>query len=90
MQRVKVLNQYQLSNEILMQQSDYLTIWELHSMATQSNKEKQMADKSQSTDFVPFDKANTGGIPASMPIGGVPVAVGSKASFAGGKKTVSK
>jgi hypothetical protein len=59
-------------------------------METKSNKEKQMADKSQSTDFVPFDKANTGGIPASMPMGGVPVAVGSKASFAGGKKTVSK
>jgi hypothetical protein len=50
-----------------------------------------MADKSQSTDFVPFDKANTGGIPASMPIGGgVPVATGSKATVAGGKKTVSK
>jgi len=50
-----------------------------------------MADKSQSTDFVPFDKANTGGIIPSMPIGGEPVVVaGSKASFAGGKKTVSK
>ena len=50
-----------------------------------------MADKSQSTDFVPFDRANTGGIPASMPAGGVPVVVaGSKASFAGGKKSVSK
>jgi hypothetical protein len=60
-------------------------------MRTKSNKEKQMADKSQSTDFVPFDKANTGGIIPSMPIGGEPVVVaGSKASFAGGKKTVSK
>jgi hypothetical protein len=50
-----------------------------------------MADKSQSTDFVPFDKANTGGIPASMPVGGTPVvASGSKATFAGGKKSVSK
>jgi len=51
-----------------------------------------MADKSQSTDFVPFDKANTGGIPASMPIGGgVPVVTSAaKATFAGGKKTVSK
>jgi hypothetical protein len=74
-----------------MQQSVYLTIRVSHSMATQSNKEKQMADKSQSTDFVPFDKANTGGIPASMPMGGTPVvAAGSKASFAGGKKSVSK
>lgn len=51
-----------------------------------------MADKSQSTDFVPFDRVNKGGIPASMPVGsGAPVvASGSKASFAGGKKTVSK
>ena len=73
-----------------MQQSNYQTKWELHSMRTKSNKEKQMADKSQSTDFVPFDKANTGGIPASMPMGGVPVAVGSKATFSGGKKSVSK
>jgi len=74
-----------------MPQSVSVMIWVLHSMATQSNKEKQMADKSQSTDFVPFDKANTGGIPASMPMGGVPVvASGSKASFAGGKKSVSK
>jgi hypothetical protein len=50
-----------------------------------------MADKSQSTDFVPFDKANTGGIPASMPIGGQAVVMSaSKATFAGGKKTVTK
>ena len=49
-------------------------------------------DKSQSTDFVPFDRVNKGGIPASMPVGGgVPVtSSGSKPSFAGGKKTVSK
>ena len=37
-----------------------------------------MADKSQSTDFVPFDKANTGGIPASMPIGGQAVVMSAK------------
>ena len=61
-------------------------------MVTQSNKEKQMADKSQSTDFVPFDKANTGGIIPSMPVGGgVPVTTaGSKPTFSGGKKSVSK
>jgi hypothetical protein len=49
-------------------------------------------DKSQSTDFVPFDRVNKGGIPASMPVGGgVPVtSSGSKPSFAGGKKTVNK
>jgi hypothetical protein len=48
-------------------------------------------DKSQSTDFVPFDRVSKGGIPASMPIGGVPVvASASKATFAGGKKSVSK
>jgi hypothetical protein len=48
-------------------------------------------DKAQSTDFVPFDRVSKGGIPASMPIGGTPVvASGSKASFAGGKKSVSK
>jgi hypothetical protein len=50
-----------------------------------------MADKSQSTDFVPFDRVNTGGIPASMPAGGEPVVTaGSKATFSGGKKTVTK
>jgi hypothetical protein len=50
-----------------------------------------MADKSQSTDFVPFDRVNTGGIIPSMPAGGEPVVVsGSKATFSGGKKTVSK
>jgi hypothetical protein len=61
-------------------------------METQSNKEKQMADKSQSTDFVPFDRVNKAGIPASMPVGGgVPVTTsGSKPSFSGGKKSGSK
>jgi hypothetical protein len=58
------------------------------------NKEKQMADKgdkSQSTDFVPFDRVNKGGIPASMPAGGATTSpAGAKASFAGGKKTVTK
>ena len=48
-------------------------------------------DKSQSTDFVPFDRVNKGGIPASMPAGGEPVVTsGSKATFSGGKKTVTK
>jgi hypothetical protein len=47
-------------------------------------------DKSQSTDFVPFDRVNKGGIPASMPAGGEPVASGSKATFSGGKKSVTK
>lgn len=48
-------------------------------------------DKSQSTDFVPFDRVSKGGITPSMPAGGRPVVVsGSKATFAGGKKTVSK
>jgi len=52
---------------------------------------KESGDKSQSTDFVPFDRVSKGGIPASMPTGGKPVVVaGSKASFAGGKKSVSK
>ena len=60
-------------------------------MATQSNKEKQMADKSQSTDFVPFDRVNKGGITPSMPAGGQAVVKsGSKATFTGGKKSVSK
>jgi len=58
------------------------------------SKEKQMADKgdkSQSTDFVPFDRVSKGGIPASMPAGGVTASTqGAKAHFAGGKKTVTK
>jgi hypothetical protein len=77
-----------------MQQSVYQMIPVSHSTVTQSNKEKQMADKgdkSQSTDFVPFDRVTKGGIPASMPVGGgVPVTSGTKATFAGGKKSVSK
>ena len=63
-------------------------------MVTQSNKEKQMADKgdkSQSTDFVPFDRVNKGGIPASMPAGGQSQTTkGSMATFSAGKKSVSK
>lgn len=63
-------------------------------MATHYNKEKQMADKgdkSQSTDFVPFDRVNKGGIPASMPAGGQTVMTkGNSAKFAGGKKSVGK
>lgn len=48
-------------------------------------------DKAQSTDFVPFDRVNKGGITPSMPAGGQAVVTsGSKATFAGGKKSVSK
>ena len=48
-------------------------------------------DKSQSTDFVPFDRVNKGGIPASMPAGGQSKTTkGSEAHFAHGKKTVTK
>lgn len=48
-------------------------------------------DKSQSTDFVPFDRVTKGGIPASMPAGGQSMTTkGNQAHFAHGKKTVSK
>jgi hypothetical protein len=48
-------------------------------------------DKSQSTDFVPFDRVNKGGIIPSMPVGGQAVVMSaSKANFGGGKKSVSK
>jgi hypothetical protein len=48
-------------------------------------------DKSQSTDFVPFDRVSKGGITPSMPAGGQTVVTsGSKATFSGGKKSVSK
>jgi len=77
-----------------MQPFVYLTIWELHSMRTKSNKEKQMADtgdKAQSTDFVPFDRVNKGGITPSMPAGGqTAMTKGNTATFAAGKKSVSK
>lgn len=63
-------------------------------MVTHYNKEKQMADKgdkSQSTDFVPFDRVNKGGIPASMPAGGQSqITKGNVATFSGGKKSVKK
>lgn len=46
-------------------------------------------DKSQSTDFVPFDRVSKGGIPASMPAGGQSATTkGNTATFAGGKKSV--
>ena len=64
-----------------------------HSTETKS-KEKQMADKgdkSQSTDFVPFDRVSKGGIPASMPAGGQSMTTkGNVATFAHGKKSVHK
>ena len=48
-------------------------------------------DKSQSTDFVPFDRTHKGGIPASMPAGGQTVMTkGKKATFAHGKKSTGK
>jgi len=63
-------------------------------MAIKSNKEKQMADKgdkSQSTDFVPFDRVNKGGITPSMPAGGqTAMTKGNSAKFAAGKKSVGK
>jgi len=63
-------------------------------MATLYNREIKMADKgdkSQSTDFVPFDRVNKGGITPSMPAGGQSQTTkGNTATFAHGKKTVSK
>ena len=48
-------------------------------------------DKSQSTDFVPFDRTSKGGIPASMPAGGQSQTTkGNVATFAHGKKAVHK
>ena len=53
-----------------------------------------MADtgnKSESTDFVPFDRVNKGGITPSMPAGGQTTSVtGNTAKFSGGKKSVGK
>jgi hypothetical protein len=47
-------------------------------------------NSAESTNDKGYGMGSTSGIPASMPMGGVPVAVGSKATFAGGNKTVSK
>ena len=48
-------------------------------------------DKAQSTDFVPFDRVNKGGITPSMPAGGQSMTTkGNMATFAHGKKTVKK
>lgn len=48
-------------------------------------------DKSQSTDFVPFDRVTKGGIPASMPAGGQSAMTkGNTPKFSGGKKTGTK
>ena len=48
-------------------------------------------DKSQSTDFVPFDRVNKGGITPSMPAGGQSMTTkGNAAKFSAGKKSVSK
>jgi hypothetical protein len=52
---------------------------------------KESGDKSQSTDFVPFDRVNKGGITPSMPAGGQSQTTkGKMAHFAHGKKTVTK
>ena len=48
-------------------------------------------DKAQSTDFVPFDRVNKGGITPSMPAGGQSQTTkGNMATFAHGKKMVKK
>ena len=48
-------------------------------------------DKSQSTDFVPFDRVNKGGITPSMPAGGQSMTTkGNMAHYAHGKKSVTK
>jgi hypothetical protein len=48
-------------------------------------------DKAQSTDFVPFDRVNKGGITPSMPAGGqTAMTKGNSAKFAAGKKSVGK
>jgi hypothetical protein len=45
----------------------------------------------ESTNDKGYGMGSTAGIPASMPIGGEPVVKsGSKATFSGGKKTVTK
>ena len=52
---------------------------------------KESGDKSQSTNFVPFDRVNKGGITPSMPAGGqTAMNKGNTAKFAAGKKSVSK
>jgi hypothetical protein len=52
---------------------------------------KESGDKSRSTDFVPFDRVNKGGITPSMPAGGQTVTTkGNIAKFSAGKKSVSK
>jgi hypothetical protein len=52
---------------------------------------KESGDKSQSTNFVPFDRVNKGGITPSMPAGGqTAMTKGNTAKFASGKKSVSK
>jgi hypothetical protein len=52
---------------------------------------KESGDKSQSTDFVPFDRVNKGGITPSMPAGGqTAMTKGNTAKFTAGKKSVGK
>ena len=76
-----------------MLQSDSAMTQALPLMATKykGEKMKNTGDKSQSTDFVPFDRVNKGGITPSMPAGGQSQTTkGSQAHFAHGKKTVTK
>jgi hypothetical protein len=52
---------------------------------------KNKGNAAESTMDTGYRMGSTKGIPASMPVGsGVPVASGSKATFSGGKKTVTK
>jgi hypothetical protein len=52
---------------------------------------KASMNGAESTDFKPFDsKGSTKNIPASTAMGTTPSTTGAKATFSGGKKTVSK
>ena len=76
-----------------MLQSDSAMTQALPLMATKykGEKMKNTGDKSQSTDFVPFDRVNKGGITPSMPAGGQSMTTkANTAKFSAGKKSVSK
>jgi len=76
-----------------MLQSDSAMTQALPLMATKykGEKMKNTGDKSRSTDFVPFDRVNKGGITPSMPAGGqTAMTKGNTAKFTAGKKSVGK
>jgi hypothetical protein len=78
-----------------MQQSVYQMIPVLRSMAMHykqgANMNTDKGNAAESTNDKGYGMGSTAGIPASMPIGGEPVVKsGSKATFSGGKKSVSK